>query len=156
MKRYVLSEWPESQEFLGHPDCFLLNTDESQLDAACMIPEQLFLEIKTSNKTKADIEDLFSQYQYLEKLSRESVRHYLSKLLINTSEDNPLKCKICLINAEGFGLSTLNFPWIYQIWQHPVEGIIYFSYSPDGSEAVEFDNMVLENLVTICREIDKN
>ena len=25
MKRYVLAEWPHSQEFLGHPDCFLIH-----------------------------------------------------------------------------------------------------------------------------------
>ena len=74
MKRYVLAEWPQSQEFLGHPDCFLIHIpDENaeQLDAACVVPEQLFLELKCMNKTVKDIEDSFSQYQYLEKMIRE-------------------------------------------------------------------------------------
>ena len=105
------------------------------------------------NKTVKDIEDSFSQYQYLEKMIRESIRKCLSKLLMNTSEDNPLKCKICLTNEEGFGLSTLNYPWIYEIWQHPTEGIIYFNYDPDGEELVEFDYMLLEDLVTICKAL---
>lgn len=155
MKRYVLAKWPESQEFLGHPDCFLIATsDAEQLDAACVIPERLFLEYKCINKSVVDIKEYFMQYQYLEKLLRESIRKYLSKLLINTSEDNPLKCKICLISEEGFGLSTLNFPWIYEIWQHPTEGIIYFNYDQDEEDLVEFDHMLLEDLVTICRELD--
>ena len=156
MKRYVLAEWPQSQEFLGHPDCFLIHIpDENaeQLDAACVVPEQLFLEHKCMNRTVKDIEDSFSQYQYLEKMIKESIRKYLSRLLINTSEDNPLKCKICLTNEEGFGLSTLNYPWIYEIWQHPTEGIIYFNYDPDGEDLVEFDHMWVEDLVTICKEL---
>lgn len=154
MKKYVLVEWPKSQEFIGHPDCFLIHTDAKQLDAACVVPEQLFLEHNCLNKTLTDIETSYSQYKDLEKFIRESVRRYLSKILMNTSEDNPLKCKICLTNEEGFGLSTLNFPWIYEIGQHPTEGIIYFNYDPDGEELVEFDYMLLEDLITICKELD--
>ena len=37
-ERYVLLEWPESQEFLGHPDCY------DAEDSACFVPEQLYLE----------------------------------------------------------------------------------------------------------------
>lgn len=159
MKRYVLAEWPQSQEFLGHPDCFLIHTpDENaeQLDAACVVPEQLFLELKCMNKTVKDIEDSFSQYQYLEKMIRESMRKYLSKTLMDTSEQNPLQCTIVLQTSEGFGLSTLNYPWIYKMWQDPIEGIIYFSYDEESTEVVEFDEMLLEDLVIICKELDKN
>ena len=157
-KKYILTEWPESQEVMGHPDCYLVSScnDEATVDGACMVPEELFLELKTNNRSLCDITSMHSQYQFLENLLKESIRHYLSRLLIETDEENPLECKICLSNTEGFGLSTLNFPWIYQIWQHPVEGIIYFSFNPDGSEAVEFDNMVLEDLITICKELDEN
>lgn len=154
MKKYVLAEWPKSQEFIGHPDCFLIHTDVKQLDAACVVPEQLFLERNCLNKTLTDIETSYNQYKDLEKFIRESIRRYLSRILMNTSEDNPLKCKICLTNEEGFGLSTLNYPWIYEIWQHPTEGIIYFNYDPDGEELVEFDYMLLEDLITICKELD--
>lgn len=81
------------------------------------------------------------------------MRNYLSKELMNTSEDNPRVETICLINAEGFGLSTLNFPWIYKLWQHPTEGIIYFAYDKEGKEIVEFDHMLTEDLLTICKHI---
>lgn len=152
---YRLVEWPESQEFMGHPDCYLVQAmdHQKQLDSACFVPEEIFLEIKTSNKSMLDIQQMQAQYNFIEKLLRESMRKYLSRLLINTSEGNPLKCKICLTNEEGFGLSTLNYPWIYEIWQHPTEGIIYFNYDPDGEELVEFDYMLLEDLVTICKEL---
>lgn len=154
-KKYILSEWPESQEFMGHPDCYLVQAmdNQKQLDSAYFVPEEIFLELKTSNKSVLDIQQLQAQYNFIEKMLRESMRKYLSRLLMNTSEDNPLKCKICLVNAEGFGLSTLNFPWVYEMWQHPTEGVIYFNYDPDGEELVEFDYMLLEDLVTICKEL---
>ena len=50
-KKYILTEWPESQEVMGHPDCYLVSSckDEATLDGACMVPEELFLELKTNN-----------------------------------------------------------------------------------------------------------
>jgi hypothetical protein len=86
---------------------------------------------------------------------KESIRKYLSRKLMYTSEDNPLKTQICLVNSEGFGLSSLNFPWIYYMYQDPVEGIIYFGFDETDSEPVEFDEMLLEDLITICKELDK-
>jgi hypothetical protein len=102
------------------------------------------------------METMFEQYNYLDQLLRESMRNYLSRELMNTSEDNPRVETICLINAEGFGLSTLNFPWIYKLWQNPTEGIIYFAYDREGKEIVEFDHMLTEDLLTICKLIGEN
>ena len=156
MEKYILVQWPQSQEFIGHPDCFLVSPTEKhaeQLDGALMVPEYLFLEVKTNNVPVDSLQALFDQFKSQEQFLRESIRHYLSAKLMDTSEDNPMKCKICLVNEEGFGLSTLNFPWIYEMWQHPTEGIIYFNYDPDGEDLVEFDHMLLEDLVTICKEL---
>jgi hypothetical protein len=99
-----------------------------------------------------EIETMFEQYNYYNKLVRESMRNYLSKELIDTSEDNPRIKSICLINAEGFGLSTLDFPWIYKLWQNPTEGIIYFAY--DNEDIVEFDYMSTKDLLTICKFLE--
>ncbi|MEE1072785.1 MAG: hypothetical protein U0L26_10510, partial [Cellulosilyticum sp.] len=82
-------------------------------------------------------------------------RKYLSRKLMYTSVENPLETKICLVNSEGFGLSSLNFPWIYYMYQDPSEGIIYFGFDETDSEPVEFDEMLLEDLITICKELDK-
>ena len=90
--KYVLTEWPESQEFIGHSDCYLatsLDCNEKQLDQAYFVPEDLIIELKSQNKSVLEMETMFEQYNYLDKLLRESMRNYLSRELMNTSEDNP-------------------------------------------------------------------
>lgn len=156
--KYILTEWPESQEFIGNPECYLVHSldhNERNLDSAYFVPEDLFLDLKTNNKEVVDITKYHEQYKTLEALIKESIRKYLSKKLMSTSVENPLKTQICLVNSEGFGLSSLNFPWIYYIYQDPVEGIIYFGFDETDSEPVEFDEMLLEDLITICKELDK-
>ena len=156
--KYILTEWPESQDFVGNPECYLVHSldhNERQLDSAYFVPEDLFIDLKTNNKEVTDITQYHEQYKTLETLLKESIRKYLSKKLMNTSEDNPLKTQICLVNSEAFGLSTLNFPWIYSMYQDPVEGIIYFGFDETDSELVEFDMMLLNDLITICKELGK-
>lgn len=157
--KYILTEWPESQEFVGHPDCYPTTSVEwnkKQLEQAYFVPEDLIIKLKSQNKSVLEMETMFEQYNYLDQLLRESMRNYLSRELMDTSEDNPRVETICLVNAEGFGLSTLNFPWIYKLWQHPTEGIIYFAYDKEGKEIVEFDHMLTEDLLTICKHIGEN
>ena len=148
-KKYVLVDGPESEIGKGHPDCIIAK------DSSCFVPEDLFIEWKAMNKNVTELESMHLQYKFLENMLRESVRKYLSKLLAHTSEENPLECQICLVNDEAIGLSTLNFPWIYKMWQHPTEGIIYFHYDTTDAEPVEFDAMLLEDLITICKELGK-
>lgn len=154
---YILTEWPDSQGFSEHPECYFVQSlehNEKNLDNACFVPEDLFLDLKTNNKEVTDITQYHEQYKNLETLIKESIRKYLSKKLMNTSVENPLKTQICLVNSEGFGLSSLNFPWVYYMYQDPVEGIIYFGFDETDSEPVEFDEMLLEDLITICKELD--
>ena len=156
--KYVLTEWPESQEFIGHSDCYLatsLECNEKQLDQAYFVPEDLIIELKSQNKSVVEMETMFEQYNYLDKLLRESMRNYLSRELINTSEDNPRVETICLVNADGFGLSPINFPWIYKLWKNPTDGIIYFAFDKEGKDIVKFDHMLTEDLLTICKHIGK-
>ena len=158
MEKYVLVDWPESQIFIGNSKCYLtasLDHNEQQLDAACFVPEELYIEFKSQNKSQLEIETMFEQYNHLDKLLRESMRNYLSRELMNTSEENPRIETICLTNREGFGLSSLNYPWIYKMWQHPSEGTIYFAYDSDCNNILEFDEMLTEDLVTICNTINE-
>ena len=148
-KKYVLIEGPESEIGKGHPDCIIAK------DSSCFVPEDLFIEWKAMNKNVTELESMHVQYKFLENMLRESVRKYLSRILMYTSEENPLECKICLVNDEAIGLSTLNFPWVYYMYQDPVEEIIYFGFDETDSEPVEFDAMLLEDLITICKELDK-
>ena len=148
-KKYVLVEGPESEIGKGHPDCIIAK------DSSCFVPEDLFIEWKAMNKNVTELESMHVQYKFLENMLRESVRKYLSRILMHTSVENPLKTKICLVNSEAFGLSSLNFPWIYYMYQDLTEGIIYFGFDETDSEPVEFDAMLLEDLITICKELDK-
>lgn len=145
-EKYVLLEWPESQEFLGHPDCYIAE------ESACFVPEELLLELESQNKTISEIETIAEQYNNLEELLRNSIHNYLSRKLMDTSEDTPLEIDIALECKESFGLSSLDLPWIKKIWQDPVEGIIYFVYDTDT--VIEFDRMNTENLLTICKHIE--
>lgn len=39
--KYILVEWPDSQHFIGHPDCHLC----VELDSAWFVPETLYNKI---------------------------------------------------------------------------------------------------------------
>ena len=44
--RYILVEWPESQEFIGREGCYYCNPGEDeQLDQAMFVPEDLYCEV---------------------------------------------------------------------------------------------------------------
>ena len=106
---YILTKWPDSQEFSEHPECYFVHSlehNEENLDNACFVPEDLFIDLKTNNKEVTDITQYHEQYKTLETLIKESIRKYLSKKLMNTSVENPLQTQICLVNSEGFGLSS--------------------------------------------------
>ena len=155
---YRILQWPESKEVLGNTECHPINSLEKDIEApAYFVPEDLYFEIKTNNKSVAEIKTMYhSQYQFMEKMIRESIRKYLSRMLMDTSEDNPMNCIITLDCEEAFGLSTLQIPRITSMWQHPTEGLMYFVYDEDENSALEFDHMLLEDLITICDYLDKN
>jgi hypothetical protein len=67
--RYVLVEWPESQEFIGREGCYYCSpTENVQLDQAMFIPEDLYCEvtgfIHPFSKTvkNGELQDILSQY----------------------------------------------------------------------------------------------
>ena len=58
----------------------------------------------------------------------EIIRQSISKLLIDTSEENPKECHITLEYDEYCGLSSLHIPTIIKAWQTPSEGWITFEF----------------------------
>lgn len=104
------------------------------------------------NKSVSEIETMFEEYKHLEKILRESMRNYLSRILM----DKPLEKQIYLSNIEGFGISTLNFPCVYKMWQYPTKGLIYFAFDQNSSSTIEFDLMLTEDLLTICKHIEED
>lgn len=47
--KYVLVEWPESQEFIGKPDCYFCQCNDENsfgaLDQAMFVPEEIYNKI---------------------------------------------------------------------------------------------------------------
>ena len=72
MNRYVLVEWPESQEFMGRSDCYFCQCDDENsfgtLDQAMFVPEDLYCEVtgfihKFGWTVKnGELQDILSQY----------------------------------------------------------------------------------------------
>lgn len=72
MDRYVLVEWPESQEFVGRPDCYFCQCNDENsfaaLDQALFVPEKEYykkvgLPYQFSiTATNGELIDLLSQF----------------------------------------------------------------------------------------------
>lgn len=105
------------------------------------------------NKTFDEIKTAYDEWVRKEDDIREMIRHFLSRKLMDTSEDNKLRCDIALDTHECFGLSSLNMPWVTSMWQHPTEGYITFDLD-DGRGVRDFDELTTEDLVTIIERID--
>lgn len=80
---------------------------------------------------------------------REELRHRISAILMDTSEENPRDCRITVGGESAMGLSSLELPRITACYQHPTEGIIYFVFDHDDLNPVEFDDMCTYDLITI-------
>ena len=67
--RYVLVEWPESQEFIGREGCYYCSpTEDEQLDQAMFVPEKEYCKKKgypypfSNTCTNGELIDLLSQF----------------------------------------------------------------------------------------------
>lgn len=139
--KYEIVEWPESQEFVGHPDCYLVDSlcwNTEQYSQAYFVPENIILELKTRNNSMCSIEIMFEQYNYYNMLVRESMRNYIAEKLINTSEDNPLIKFIDSVECK--------------LWLD--ENVIYFKYNVENNQIIKFDQMLVEDLFTICKSLE--
>lgn len=83
---------------------------------------------------------------------REMLRRKFSTLLIHTSEENPMKCSVKIGEKEAMGLSSLELPEVVKMFQHPIEGIIYF-FIYGYKDYIEFDDLDIEDLETIYNNI---
>lgn len=98
---------------------------------------------ETLNKTPQELESMYDAI-------RESVRHYISKILAdnNATEDNPLECEIAL-TFGNYGLS--DFPQVTSLFEDN-EGIIWVKRD-DNNDYIELDDIYLDNQMTIVHEL---
>ena len=99
------------------------------------------------NKTLDEINTAYNEWSHDEDDIREMIRMYLSRLLMDTSEENKLLCEFPLDTHECCGLSSLQMPWVTAMWQDPIEGIITFII--DEKSERDFDDMDIEELMSV-------
>lgn len=107
-------------------------------------------EEETNNMSAQEINTRYEHVKKEEETLRESVRHFLSRHLMDTSEEKPMECSI-VIEHEACGLSDLEKTTIDRMYQDG-EGIIwvYFFGDPIG---MEIDDVPLECLIEIVNHI---
>lgn len=99
------------------------------------------------NRSLEEIKNMLS-------IVRESIRQFFSRLLMDTSADNPKQCRITISTPEDMGLSELLKPTIIAMYQEPTDGVIYFLFE-GCSDYEEFDNIDNDALMQIMEEIEE-
>lgn len=135
MEKYLLIEWPESQEFMDNEECYPC----VDLDGAYFVPESTYETLLSKNCIQ-------KQYSKL----NDDIYDYLYTKLQNTSKNNPLECDITLESPEDCGLSSLELPSIVKIWMNSDEDMM-FEY--DGGRITSFDAMYISDLIQIVEEL---
>ena len=86
---------------------------------------------------------------------KEHLRREISKFLIDTDEQHPLKCNIIVGEDEAFGLSSLQLPRICELFQIPGEGIIY--YKLEGTnDFEEIETLTKSDLTNVLNYLEEN
>ena len=84
----------------------------------------------------------------------ESLRHFASRLLMDTSEDNQMDVYIVIETDEDQGLSDLEKPTVTKIYQDPSEGIIWVLF--EGTEDyVEWDVLTYSDQYQILKYLQE-
>lgn len=71
----------------------------------------------------------------------EELRHKMSALLMDTSEEKPIECWIPIEPEGTFGLSTNDMLKVGRVFQQPSEGIIWLRLLGDD-DYIEFDDFI--------------
>lgn len=102
--------------------------------------------METNNKTAEQIVDQYYKLRDDEINLRESIRHFLSRHLMDTSEEKPMGVHLTL-QGGAMGLSELEKPEVTSMFQD-CEGIIWVQI--DGmAEPMELDDVALDWQVEI-------
>lgn len=97
--------------------------------------------------------DIISPLFLFMTMDKEEIRKKLSLILIDTDENNPIKCNILI--GEEQGLSSLELLEIESMFQQPSEGIIWFNIKY-AEEPLEFDDLKEEDLNKIMEYYDED
>ena len=144
MKEFVVIEFPESQEIIEHPEaenhCHLINDIEGLKlygDGAYFVDKQWYLDnfkedIVINATRNLPIDTLNNLYEILV----QGIRNFLSKELMDTSEEKPLQCQIpIMFDNEYNKLSLYEYQHekVSAMYQMPTEGIIMVYFENEDS-----------------------
>ena len=96
-----------------------------------------------------EIYTMYGNLKSMENILREQIRRTMSSILVDTSEDKPMKIDVPM-DWVYWAMSTLEMSHIDSVWQVDLEG--YTMFTIDGSE-VDFDNMSTEELIQVLKVI---
>ena len=105
------------------------------------------------NKSVPELKNLFHKLMEQEDELRESMRNYLSRTLMHYDENNKLRCEICLEIPEAMGLSSLDMPWVDEMWQDSANG--WISFKTDTGAIIDFDDLSTQELMGIIADLDR-
>lgn len=95
--------------------------------------------------------DFFTTKELADHYTRESLRHKISALLVDTAEDNPLVCDITIGESQEQGLSSLELPRVVGAF-HDYEARIWFNLY-GCNEPMDFDDLPTEDLIKIWENL---
>ena len=92
---------------------------------------------QAANKSFDDIYAFYNeQYYPMEYFMRSMIRQYLSRNLMDTSEDKPFECDITVETDNACGLSSLEMPRITAMYQE--NGIIWCEVDETWADLEDF------------------
>lgn len=107
-----------------------------------------------ANKSAEEINIMYEHCKDQNDILIEAIRQNLSRILMDTNEDNKITCNI-ILEAEAMGLSDLEKTNIVSAWQEPTEGTIWFNIY-GSNEEINLDDIALEDQVIIVNELNSN
>ena len=81
----------------------------------------------------------------------EDVRHELSALIMDTTEEEPFPCEVTIGEDEAQGLSTLQMPLVVGVFQDCYACI--WVYIEGAEEPTNFDDLTLNDVKSILKEV---
>ena len=84
----------------------------------------------------------------------ESLRHFASRMLMDTSEENPMEIDLIVDTDEDQGLSDLEKLCVKKIYQEPSEGVIWVLFE-GTDDYVEWDTLTYSTQFQIIKYLNR-
>jgi hypothetical protein len=103
---------------------------------------------KAMNKSKKEIEEMYN-------VLKESIRCFLSRMLIDNEQGNPLKCSYVFGDREAFGLGELQKLHVDKMYQTN-EGLIWIHFEGCDEESwSKIDEFSVDDLIDFIHQIEE-